>query len=190
MKSITIPPLREFIRLYGRPYPIRNYPEEDPRPKLLKYLEEGKTSVAIESFDETDSRCLNGLTWAHQLNDSLEDAERLACTAINVFSGDLATAISHLACVKMRRSDNEACEEAFELFKRAISIRPDCHTAHCNRLCYASRLRNTTELDLAIADLITCVPSWATQTCYTDFLADDADLAWARSQPSFAKFQK
>jgi tetratricopeptide (TPR) repeat protein len=185
---MNIPSMGQFVRQFARPDPIRPYPSTDPRSRIVELLSKGEFNEVIAGFSEDDSRCLNGLTWAYFLDDQFDNAERVAQKAVETFSQDLASALSHLAIIKVRQGEDKT--EVYALFEEALRLCPSSHTAHSNRLCFASMQKDHGELKKAIESLLNSVPNLSSHQSFVNFLNEDADLTWARGQDVFKQITK
>jgi tetratricopeptide (TPR) repeat protein len=178
---------RKWVRHNQEPFCEGTPEAEDPRPEMVRLLQEGKAAEVVERFDPADHRCLLALANAHLQLGDLERAEEMARRAIAYFEGighapDHATAIALRARVLWR---SQGLDAALAALDAALAVDPRCKTAICNRLCYVSVSRRSDLLGPYVRDFQDRVPGWFTDDFYTQFIRLDSQLTWARSQSAF-----
>jgi tetratricopeptide (TPR) repeat protein len=179
---------RQWVRHNQEPFCEGSPAPEDPRPEMVRLLQEGRAAEVIARFDPADPRSLLALTNAYLQLGELDRAETMARRSIAHFheighAPDEATAIALLARILWR---TQGLEPAVEALGEAIAVDPLCKTAICNRLCYVSVSRRPDLLAEYVEDFLNRVPSWYEDDFYLQFFRMDSQLTWARQQATFA----
>lgn len=183
-----------------RPYLVRPPDSpDDPRVEINRLLEAGKAEDVIRLHDPLghgepeDRRLYLSLVVTHLQAGNVPRARDLCEQAIRYFqaAGDRAkeaNGYAQLARIEWReKSSSGGFSAAMSSIEKALALDPQCRPAWINGLCYCSLDENTASLESFVARFVDTFPEFDSDDLLASYLREDAQLAWARSQPCFAK---